>query len=180
MGSQRIRCNWGHTYAMPIKENRVETSLFVYYPVDLRDPYINQLSQNIRGFFLSRLIIRSYLFLAKRVRSTDSLCHLKIHTLNSSIFIKYLSSFFAFLFLCVASQFYRWNRDQIMVRNTALNVRWWAWVVISVLLHQHEMCDKELKVPALGRENTKVSRKKEMKKVSTIGKKIIKIQELCL
>lgn len=45
---------------------------------------------------------------------------------------------------------------------------------------QHEMCDKELKVPALGRENIKVSRKKEMKKVSTLRKKIIKVQELCL
>ena len=32
------------------------------------------------------------------------------------------------------------------------------------------MCDKELKVPALGRENIKVSRKKEMKKVSTLRK----------
>ena len=131
--SQRIWLDWAHMHAMPIKENRVETSLFVYYPLDPRDPYINQLSQKIRGFFLSRLIIRSYLFLAKRIRRTDSLYHAKIHTLNCSISIKYLSSFFAFLFLCVASHFYRWNRDQIMVKNTALNVRWWDWVVISVL-----------------------------------------------
>ena len=39
--SQRIRHNWAYMHAMPIKENRVEKSLFVYYPLDLRDPYIN-------------------------------------------------------------------------------------------------------------------------------------------
>lgn len=63
-----------------------------------------------------------------------------------------------------------------MVRNTSLNVREWDWGVISVLMHQHEVCDKEWKVPALDR----VSGEQEIKKVSTERKKTIKMQELCL